>query len=725
MKKRYIFLIIVLISFTGYSQSRKTLKADKLFDRFKFQDAIKEYKKLVRTDKKDRTYIYQRLADAYSTIGESYEAEKWYEKIVQQNDVDPIYYFRYAMTLRQNKKYEESIEWMRKYRINSGMSDTRLQEFFKELDVVEKIKKDGIQAQLFNININSPYTEYGGTYYKDNKIVYTTNNIKAKVKKVSAWDNLPFTDLKVALKEGDQFEILKDDDPNINTDFHESSPTFSSDYTVMFFTRNNLDPQKKKKVKDYNLKIYRSFLQDDGKWSMPEEVHFDSNEYNCAHPVLSKDNHTLYFVSDMPGTFGKSDIYKAKVNDDWSLGEPENMGKHINTEGIETFPFIDTKNNLYFSSDGHAGLGGLDIFVAFYVNNKFLMLKNLGLPYNSSKDDFAFILNDNESEGFISSNRLGGNGSDDIYLFKTTHKFKPLIYFIGYTKDENNFVVPNARITLYDDKNHAISKTLSMYNGRFTFLLDPNVKYHIKVNKNNYDEAIYDFDTYNIEKANIKKTITLKQKQKIKGCVADFDSKKPLDHVEVKVYGHNSDIEQKFIIYTNPKGCFDFEVPAPSRHKEVYYEFEFRKSLYLPKRYNYKNTLGKDSINWLKPNKERIYMIKLKLEPIYFDLDKAEIRPDAAKELDKIVELLNKYPDIKLSMESHTDSRNTDEYNMDLSERRAKATMQYLIDHGIDPERLQAKGFGETRPVNHCIDGVKCTEKEYQMNRRTEFMIIN
>lgn len=713
-----------MIPIFNFGQSKRTLKADKLYDRFKFQEAIKAYKKLVKSDRKDRTYIYQRLGDAYSTISNATEAEKWYAKVVEQKNIDPVYYFRYAMALRQNKKYEESIEWMRKYRLNSGMSDRRLQEFFKELDIVEKIKKDGLQAHLFNININSEYTEYGGTYYKDNQIVYTTNNIKSNIKRVSSWDNLPFTDLKVALHQDDYFEVTKEDFPKINTNFHESSPTFNSDYSVMFFTRNNLDPKKKKSIRDYNLKIYRSFFEN-GQWSQPEEVHFDSNEYNCAHPVLSKDNKTLYFVSDMPGTYGKSDIYKVSVNPDWTLGEPENMGKHINTEGVETFPFVDQKNNLFFSSDGHAGLGGLDIFVAFYVNGKFLMLKNLGLPYNSSKDDFAFVLHDNEKEGFISSNRMGGNGSDDIYLFRTDQKFKPLIYFIGFTKDENDFVVPNARITLYDSTGKPVAKTLSMYTGRFTFLLDPEMEYHLKATKNNYDDTELVFNTHNIEKATIKETIVLKQKQKIKGCVADFDTRKALDSVEVKVYGHNADVEQKFVIYTNKKGCFDFEVPAPSRHQEVYYEFEFRKPLYLPKRFNYKNTLGKDSINWLKPNKERIYMIKLKLEPIYFDLDKADIRPDAAKELDKIVELLNKYPNIKLSMESHTDSRNTDEYNMDLSERRAKATMQYLIDHGIDPERLQAKGFGESRPVNHCVDGVKCSEKEHQMNRRTEFMIIN
>ena len=724
MKFKYLLILpVFLLSLQISAQSPMTKTADKLFDRFKFQEAIKAYKKLIRKDRKDRTYIYQKLGDAYSTIGQAEEAEKWYEKVVDKKDIDPVYYFRYAMALRQNKKYNESIEWMRVYKRKSGMSDSRLQEFFKELDIVEKVKKDGLKAQLYNISINSPYTEYGGTYFKDNTIVYTTNNIKKSGKKVSSWDNLPFTDLKAAYQEHDAtFTPADMDDKNINTDFHESSPTFNSDYTVMYFTRNNLDPKKKKHVIDYNLKIYRSFWKD-GRWSVPEEVHFDSNDYSCAHPCLSKDNKTLYFVSDMPGTYGKSDIYKVSVNPDWTLGEPENLGNKINTEGVETFPFIDQHGNLFFSSDGHAGLGGLDIFVAFYVNGKYLMLKNIGLPYNSSKDDFSFILNDNEKEGFISSNRLGGNGFDDIYMFKTNEKFKPLIYFVGYTKDENNYVVPNVKVDLYEGYN-LVGKNISMHNGRFTFLVDPNKNYTIKAHKNNYDDAEIKFNTFDMNQPVIKRDVILQQKQKIKGCVADYETKEALENVEVKIYGHNADTEQKFVIYTDKKGCFDFEVPVKSRHKEVVYEFEFRKDLYLPKRDMFRNQLGQDSINWINPDKQRVLLMKLKLEPIYFDLDKADIRPDAAVELDKIVELLNKYPNIKLSMESHTDSRNTDEYNLKLSERRAKSTMQYLIDHGIDPARLQAKGFGESRPVNHCVDGVKCSEKEHQMNRRTEFMII-
>ena len=729
MKYKYILLILSLIlSFASFSQSKKTVKADKLFDRFKYQEAIKEYKKILRHDRKDAEYIYKKLGDAYAIISQPEDAEIWYEKAVYDASSEPIYYYKYAMALRQNKKYQASVKWMNIYKEHSGLSDSRLEEFFKELDIVEKVKREGMKAQLYGLSLNSKYTEYGGTFYGQDTIVYTTNNINAKGKRVSSYDNLPFTDLETGIYATDDSD---DDDyvkgtgfsQNINTNFHESSPTFNKDFNVLYFTRNNLNPTKRNKLIDFNLKIYRSLKNEDGSWSKPEEVHFDSDTYNCAHPCLSPDNKTLYFVSDMPGSLGKSDIYKVSVNPDWTLGEPVNMGKDINTEGVETFPFIDAHNNLFFSSDGHAGLGGLDIFVAFYVNNQFFMLKNLGLPYNSSKDDFAFIINSTDKEGFISSNRLGGQGSDDIYLFKTKEKFKPLIYFVGHTKDDNGYVIPNTKLQLYS-AGKQVAQNISYFDGRFTFLVDPAKEYEIKAQKKGFDPVSYKFDTYNLKTSKIKKDLILQAQQKVKVCVADYDTKKALDSVQVKIYGHNGH-DERFILYTKPNGCLEFEVPVDKRHQQVLYEFEFRKSLYLPKRYNYQQKLERDTLNWIKPNKERILMVKLSLKPIYFDLDKAEIRPDAALELDKIVTLLKTHPKLRLSMESHTDSRQTKAYNLELSNRRAKATMQYLIDHGIDASRLEAKGFGESRLVNDCSDGVKCSEKEHQMNRRTEFVIIN
>jgi len=724
MKHLYV-IIFSLTFFTGFGQSTKTQMADQLFELLKYQKAIKIYKKLLKTDKRDSVYIYKKLGDAYKEIRQSEEAEKWFAKAVKYSEDEPIYYYKYAMILRQNKKYKESIKWMTVYKENSGMSDSRLQEFFKELNIVEKIKKDGPKAQLYNLSLNSKFSEYGGTYYND-EIVYTTNNINVKRRQLSSYDNLPFTDLMTAVQEKEkEYDYIKKGsfDANINTSYYESSPTFNKDYTVMFFTRNNLKPSKKNKIKNFNLKIYRSFKQKDGSWSNPEEVHFNSNNYSCAHPCLSPDGHTLYFTSDMPGTYGESDIYKVNVNDDWSLGKPENLGDKINTEGTETFPFVDKDGNLFFSSDGHAGLGGLDIFVAFYIDGHFFMLKNIGLPYNSSKDDFAFIINDNHKEGFISSNRLGGKGSDDIYHFIATEKIKPLIYLTGRTKDDKGFVVSDVQLSLYNGEK-LVTKTLSFFDGRYSFLISPKNNYEIRAHRKGYKDKIIKFDTYNFSNPDIKRDIILERIQKIKACVADYETKKALDSVQVNIYGHNGN-DEKFVQYTKPNGCLDFEVPHDKRFKEVFYEFEFRKKDYLPKRYNYKQKLGRDTLNWIKPDKQRILLIKLKLNPIYFDLGKSDIRPDAAKELDKIVALMKDQPEIKISMESHTDSRDTKAYNLQLSQRRAKATMQYLIEHGIDPQRLKAKGFGESRPVNKCSDGVECTEEEHQMNRRTEFMIIS
>lgn len=722
IKRAGFILVMFLIASQVSAQSKKTSKADKLFDRFKFQEAITVYKKLVRSDRKDRKYIYQKLGDAYSTISKPEEAVKWYEKAVKYPDIDPIYYYKYAMSLRENKAYQESIDWMKKYKKKSGMSDTRLQEFFKELDIVKKVKKDGVKAHLYNMNINSPYTEYGGTYYKDHKIVYTTNNIKAIGKKMSSWDNMPFTDLKVAFLDDENYVKAADLPGEINTDLHESSPCFNNDFTVMYFTRNNLKPGKRKKVLDYNLKLYRSFFVD-GQWQKPTEVHFNSNSFNCAHPCLSKDNKTLYFVSDMPGTYGKSDIYKVAVNPDWTLGEPENMGNKINTEGTETFPFIDSHDNLYFSSDGHAGLGGLDIFVAFYSKNNFIMLKNMGLPYNSSKDDFAFAIKDTDDEGFISSNRLGGNGSDDIYRFTTKNKIRPLVYFIGHTKTTKGDIIPNATVRLYEN-GKLVDTGISNENGMFTFLFYPDEQHTLEASNKGFETSKIDLKDAVIKNATIRKDIVLKKviNMNLLGCVVDLKTLQPIDSTEVSIY--NITENNRNIVYTNKKCYFTYHIPKEKINTNASFELEFRKKGYLPQRLIVTKFLDKNGDYWIKPNKETVKLIRLELKPIYFNLNKANIRPDAAKELDKIVTLLQSYPHLKLSMESHTDARSSNEYNLDLSERRAKSTMQYLIDHGINPSRLKAKGFGETRLVNNCSDGVKCTEAEHQMNRRTEFMVI-
>ncbi len=712
------FLLILFFSLSislSFSQSKKTKNADKLYDLFQFQKAIKAYKSLLRTDRKDKFYIYQKLGDAYATISEPEEAETYYAKAVKNPEIDPIYYFRYAMILRQNQKYNEGVNWLLRYKNKSGMSDERLREFLKEIDIVEKLMQKGSQADFKLLDVNGPYIDYGGTIYQDSLIVYTTNNIEKSGKKLSSYRNLPYTDLYIGKPSNNNYIKSTSFSNLINTDFHESSPTFNKDYTVMFFTRNNLRPGRKNKITDYNLKIYRSFYKD-GKWTKAEEVHFDSNDYNCAHPSLSKDGKTLYFASDMPGTYGKSDIYKVSVNPDWTLGEPENMGKYLNTRGSETFPFVDRNGNIFFSSDGHAGLGGLDIFVAFYINDNYIALKNLGLPFNSSKDDFAFNLKDNGLDGFISSNRFGGKGMDDIYSFHKYSEFKPLFYLTGYVKNTKGEIIPGAKIRLVEEADEqVIDRTISLPDGYYKFVIEPSKKYLLQTYKDGYKPSIININTYDIHTAEIKQDIVLSTNiVELDVCVSDYETGESLPDTKINLYeGQYQNIVKK----TGRNGCVNHKISPEFLGKQLKIEIEARKDGYLPVR-KYLDTIIEGKKYFVD-----VKMVKFKLEPIYFNFDKSNIRPDARVILNRLVDLMNKYPTMEISMESHTDARGSDEYNEALSERRAKSTMNYLIKHGIDPNRLKAKGFGETRITNKCWNDVKCTPAEHQENRRTEFVI--
>ena len=344
----------------------------------------------------------------------------------------------------------------------------------------------------------------------------------------------------------------------------------------------------------------------------------------------------------MTGSLGLSDIFKVKINDDGTFGVPENLGNTINTEGRETFPFVSLKDELYFSSDGHPGLGGLDIFIAkIPTEGPFKDALNVGEPANTSKDDFAMIINTDTKRGFMSSNREGGNGSDDIYKFLETREieFNCEQFLIGIVTDaQTGVVLPNTKLTLFDDKFNKLKETTSDSEGR------------------------YDFGSVECEK---------------------------------KYY-----VRAELPLYTTK------EVPViiASESGKTELPIELEKAVKaIP----------------LDGDLADVFGINL----IYFDLDKWNIRPDAAVDLAKILDVLEQYPNMKIDIRSHTDSRASFKYNERLSERRAKSTLEWLVKNGIAKERLTSKGYGETQLVNKCADNDKCTEAEHQLNRRSQFII--
>jgi outer membrane protein OmpA-like peptidoglycan-associated protein len=413
----------------------------------------------------------------------------------------------------------------------------------------------------------------------------------------------------------------------------------------MYFSRNNY--YENKKIKDdsgvMHVGIYSAELVE-GLWMNVKQSNLNSSQHTVYHPSLSKDGKQLYFASDMPGGIGGMDIYVSAINEDASLGTPVNLGPEINTEGNEVFPSIHHDDNtLYFSSDGLVGLGLLDVFAGVRgADGNFVNAINLAEPINSKKDDFGYYLADDSFSGYLSSNRKGGVGGDDIYAFT---RIPPLMMKGKIVDAINNRPIAGATVVLKTNSGEDLATFVTNEDGSYEQIIPRERNFVLQGSKEKYQDA--------------HKTFTSKGLSKQREVIVDLN-------------------------------------------------------------------IG------LIPVLDVVVLADLNI--IYFDFDKSYIRPDAAEELDKVVKLMvDEYPGMVIRLESHTDSRFSDEYNLTLSQKRATSTYQYFIDNGVDAARItKYEGFGETMLLDVktaegtkvCSNGVKCTEEEHQLNRRTEFIII-
>ena len=633
MKTIYSILFTLIFCLGSFGQISKLAKADKKYDKFSYIDAIEIYEKVAEKGIKS-VDLFQKLGNAYYFNGELTKASKWYGALFAlQQEVEPEYYFRYAQALKAEGNYEKANQFMDIFLTKTN--DARGKLYAENKDYLNKIDSESGKYLMDTTSINSEFYDYGPSFYEEN-IVFTSSRSEGNLyAKIHDWTKQNFTDLFIApLNSEGKLGKVTNLSKEINTKFNESSPVFTKDGKTMYFTRNNYNNGKKRKSDDKIImeKIYKAELVN-GKWSNIKELPFCSDNYKTAHPALSPDEKTLYFASNMPGSYGNSDLYKVSIDKYGNFGTPENLGPTINTEGRETFPFIDNNNHLFFASDGHPGLGGLDIFEAIINENSVEKPINIGKPINSSKDDFGYIIN-NQNFGFFSSNREGGLGFDDIYSFKICMQNVQ-----GIVSDsDTNEILSNAKVFLFDENMNLISETTTSEKGLYLFKIQCNKKYIIRVTKEEYTTT--------------EKTIT--SKSQLKDIELDISLKRNIFPIEVGI-----DLAK----------LFDISV-------------------------------------------------------IYFNLDKWDIRPDAANDLEIILTVMNQYPNMVIDIRSHTDSRQTHEYNEILSDKRAKSTLEYLVSKGIDRSRLSAKGYGETQLVNECADGVPCSEVEHQKNRRSEFIVI-
>ena len=645
---RLLTFSVALLSSTSllFAQPEKELeKANEMYKNFSYVDAIKIYERIAQKGFVNQEML-QSLGNAYYYNAEYKKALPWYEQLFQEGKykVKPEYYYRYAQTLKSVGDYTQADKMMAKFVELTNANDTRAALFEENKDYQTVIKNNSGRFQLNNASINTENSEYGTALYGD-KIVFAGATDARKAKRgVSQWTGESFYDLYEAEHFDQKLGSRKPFSSSINTQFNESTPVFTKDGNTMYFTRNNYVNRKLGSDIENTilLKILRATKDKNGNWGNIVEVPFNSDQYNVAHPALSPDEKYLYFASDMPGSFGNSDIFRVEILGDNQYGTPENLGNIINTAGRESFPYISKDNVLYYSSDGIPGLGGLDIFaVKFNADGSTSKPVNIGMPGNSADDDFCFVFNSDSKIGFLTSNRPGGKGKDDIYSF---HEDKPLLFSCqknikGIVKDaKTKAIIANAKVILSDKVMKEVSTDQSKTDGTFTFE---------KVNCN--DSHYY-----------------------LRG------EKEKYETAEVNVTVGKDEVVYEILL--NPR------------------QVAIEKGMDLAK----------------------VFEIK----EIKFDYNKANIRPDAAVELTKIVEVMREYPKMKIDIRSHTDSRGADSYNLKLSDRRAKATLEWIVKQGIDRKRLKAKGYGETRLVNGCSNGVPCTEEEHQENRRSEFIVV-
>ena len=620
MKNLYIALSFAVGTLTISAQNKDTKTADKLYKRYEYVDAAKEYLKLVENGKSDG-YVYKQLADTYYNMFNPDEAAKWYAKAVETTQ-DAETHYRYAQMLKANGKYEESNKQMQKF-ASMSPSDSRAKAFKENPNYVPRILS---KAKAYNVNsldISTDKSEFGPVLY-DNAFYFTSARNGAR--KNYGWTDEPFLDIYRADYNEDATITNASTVTSLNSKWHDGPVTISADGNTAYFTSDSFRESSFLKDKENKLKLGKNSIYKATKtgdtWGNITLLPFNSKEYSCANPSLSRDGKTLYFSSNMPNSIGGVDIWKVAVKEDGTFGIPENLGSKVNTEGNETFPYIaDDNKTLYFASSGRPGLGGLDVFEIDLTSGE---ASNMGKPVNSEKDDFSFSFNSKKNVGFLASNR---NGNDDIFGAIPVCGVDVITVV---TDAKTGAILSGAKVAILDDKKNVIATETTTANGEIKYRVECDMPYVVQVSKDGYEG-----NTFAVAKS--------------KGPSAKVDA--ALQPIDVIV--------------------------TPT---------------------------------------------EIVLKPIFFEYDKSNITQEGAFELDKLVQVMKSNDKLVILAKSHTDNRGTDRYNINLSDRRAKSTVQYIISKGIDASRISGKGMGELEPKVDC--GADCTEEQHAQNRRSEFLIV-
>lgn len=638
----FILSLVLLIGIgspaLAQSKSNKELKGDKFYSIYAFDKAIRAYSAASTLSLSGQ----RRLADSYHNRNMNTNAEVVYGTLINSGSEGLLAedYYNYAMVLKQNGSNVESDKQMEHFS-QLKPDDLRSKSFQANKGNYTNLSTDNGFYKINNPASNTKEQDFGTSYFQD-KIVFASNRARPKwLKRKSNWDGEPYLNLYVSELKNGEMQKPEMFAKSLNGKMHDGPASFFNKGTEMAFTRNNDRDRSADKMME--LQVYFSKLVD-GKWSKPEAFMLNNPAYSVGHPNVSEDGKTMYFTCDMPGGFGGSDLYRTQKDASGNWSKPENLGDKINTEGDEMFPFVETeKNVLYFSSNGHFGLGGLDVFTVSLSQAP--IVTNMGYPVNTKFDDFAAMAKPSTTKGYFSSNRVGGSGSDDIYTYTVLKEAEKARQLEGISKNENGVLVPNAFITLLDNEGYVLDTLTSQADGSFKFAVVKDKRYKLTGDKADYQSGTTYTSSFGEEEIILADVVLLTEKDSISPTILV-----------------NEDLAKVLL-----------------------------------------------------------------LDPIFFDYDRYNIRPDAADELDKIVRIMNKNKSMEVELGAHTDCRGTAEYNMMLSDFRAKSSINYIQSRISKPNRISGKGYGESKLMNGCAcegDQVSdCSSEMQQQNRRTEFIV--
>lgn len=720
MKRLNIIIILFISVFQLFAAGGATKEiADDLYSRLAFTKAADYYIKYLEKNQDDEE-AWVKLASCYDMVNNYDSLEATLKKIV---DLPGLTYhqtlYDYAEVLHTKGNYAAAIPYYKKFN-EKYPDDQRTINQLKVCQNEQLLSQPSEYFEITNMDFNSEAFEYGPSLLRGILIYTSTSAGENTSEKVHNWTGSSYSDIKTYPLTSNDFIHNFIRTKNINTPYNDGPLCIDPNSGNLYYTRNNYDPEKafnKKGINQFNymnLKIYiaDSILREET--SVREFAH-NSDDYNVGHPAISPDGKYLVFVSDEPTeNIGGRDLYFCKRDDLNEWGKPVILNRTINTEGDELFPHFHSDGTLYFSSDGLGSLGGLDVFKAKvdFENNTATDLERMPTGINTTYDDFGLVFK-TESEGFFTSDRPDGKGNDDIYHFIDNS----LLLKILVVNAENDSILPGSDLKISLDGNEV-----------FAGVTDENARHEIRVQRKQLYNLLADED-YFIENSAIANTdlpmrknslevIVKLQPIKYNLLVLDAITKEPISKAVVDVNYTCKNIEDQF--YTNLQGSHDLQV-----FKTCNYQFKAKADGYLANRLEWTST-AEDKNETVVILLEKISDAPIVLRNIYYDFDKSNLRlNESFEDLEKLYTFVTDNPELTIQINSHTDARASHAYNEKLSQRRAQSVVDYLLARNIPKERLVAVGFGERVLVNKCADNVKCTEVEHQLNRRTEFQVIN